>query len=299
MWQGGAIERLIVLCVLAAAGIYGLRAGFRAWAAGRAIEDTPTSRVRSAAQGYVELVGIGRSHGEIVGPLTGLPCTWWSFCIEERRTSGRTKSWFTVRHGVSETPFYLDDSTGECLIDPRGAEVFPSGKDVWRGATAWPSNRILTGSRGFSGALFGGDFRYTEHRMRPGEPLYAIGLFRSQRGVSGADAVEATAALLREWKQDQPALLQRFDRNGDGVLDAGEWERARVAARETVIATEAARPPILEVNVLSQPDDGRAYLLAASDADTLARRYRWRAMGGIALFLGAVGGLAWVIVNFY
>jgi hypothetical protein len=299
MWQDDAIEKLIVFCVLTAAGIYGLRAGFRAWAAGRAIENTPTSRVRSAAQGYVELVGVGRSHGENIGPLTGLPCTWWSFAIEERRSNGRSRSWFTVRRGVSEMPFYLDDSTGECLIDPRGAEVFPSGKDVWRGATAWPSNRIVTGSRGFSGALFGGDFRYTEHRMRPGEPVYAIGLFRSQRGVTGIDTVEATAALLREWKQDQPALLQRFDSNGDGVLGAREWERARLIARESVIAAEAARPPRPEVNMLSQPGDGRAFLLAASDAGALARRYRWRAAGGIAVFLGATGAVAWAVVNFY
>jgi E3 Ubiquitin ligase len=299
MWHGDATERLIVLCVLAAAGSYGLRAAFRAWAAGRVIEDTPTSRVRSAAQGYVELVGVGRSHGENVGPLTGLPCIWWSFVIEERLSNGRNRSWSAVRRGVSEAPFYLDDGTGECLIDPRGAEVFPSGKDVWRGATAWPSNRIMTGSQGFSGALFGGDFRYTEHRMRPGEPLYAIGSFRSQRGVAGTDTVEAIAALLREWKQDQPALLQRFDSNSDGVLDGREWEQARRSARETVIATEAARPLLPEVNVLSQPDDGRAFLLAAADAGALARRYRWRAAGGIALFLGAVGAVAWVIINFY
>ena len=63
-----------------------------------------------------------------------------------------------------------------------------------------------------------GNYRYTEYRMSVGAPLYAIGAFRSVGGVSSVDVDAATAELLRDWKRDQAALLQRFDSDGDGVL---------------------------------------------------------------------------------
>src|SRR5574340_130547 len=42
----------------------------------RAVADTPTSKVASAAQGYVELIGEGRPLGgaPLLSPLTQLPC---------------------------------------------------------------------------------------------------------------------------------------------------------------------------------------------------------------------------------
>ena len=42
--------------------------------------------------------------------------------------------------------FLLDDGTGQCLIDPRGAEVFPGATNVWYGPEAWPQGRIPDGS---------------------------------------------------------------------------------------------------------------------------------------------------------
>ncbi len=56
----------------------------------RLIEDTPTSRIRSAAQGYVELDGQSQlmDGPTIVAPLSGKPCTWYSFTVEEKRQTG-------------------------------------------------------------------------------------------------------------------------------------------------------------------------------------------------------------------
>lgn len=59
------------------------------------MEDTPTSKLRSAAQGYVELSGYGAllEGAPIIAPLTGLTCTWYSHEIEERRRSGKNTHW--------------------------------------------------------------------------------------------------------------------------------------------------------------------------------------------------------------
>jgi len=46
----------------------------------RAIRDTPTSKIASAAQGYVELTGRGHPFGEpLMGQLSRLPCLWYRY----------------------------------------------------------------------------------------------------------------------------------------------------------------------------------------------------------------------------
>src|SRR5690606_32876337 len=50
----------------------------------RFLLNTPTSKIRSAAQGYVELYGTldELPGGQLEAPLTGTACLWWRFRIE-------------------------------------------------------------------------------------------------------------------------------------------------------------------------------------------------------------------------
>ena len=108
--------------------------GFFAWTATyrryRQIRDLPTSRVASAAQGYVELFG----HSEllpgapVVSKLSGLPCCWYRYYVE-RRTS--RNEWERVDSGISEECFLLVDDTGQCVVSPAGAEVLTERKETW------------------------------------------------------------------------------------------------------------------------------------------------------------------------
>ena len=66
----------------------------------QAIADTPTSKIRSASQGYVELSGtIEKADSPDIqplsGPLTGLPCVWYRYSIERYRRSGKSSHWQT------------------------------------------------------------------------------------------------------------------------------------------------------------------------------------------------------------
>ncbi len=169
-----------VLIGLAVAGFIG---AFYYFLRKRIIEDTPTARIRSAAQGYVELTGIGKlmDGPPIISPLTGTQCTWYSYQIEERRRSRRRTRWVTVDRGTSDELFLLEDETGTCVIDPEGAGVTPAARDIWYGATPRPASGPGGGRRWFSG----GRYRYTEQRLHPGEPLFAIGLFETVGGAGG------------------------------------------------------------------------------------------------------------------
>ncbi len=294
----GPAEHWFAVALLAVAGAAGFFRGFRWWRWARLIEDTPTSRVRSAAQGYVELVGTGRRMpgAPVIAPLSRQPCTWWRYTVERRSRDSKSRTrWSVVSRGASDALFLLEDETGQCIVDPDGAEVLPQTTDTWYGSTPLPEAGPPI-HRGFRG--LGSDYRYRESRMHDGDPLYAIGWFRTERGVLPGAVAGDVAALLREWKKDQTALLARFDSDGDGILTLAEWEKAREAAHEQVLEQrrrEATRPG---VHVLARPAvTGKPFLLAAGDAERLARRYRRHSAGGLVLFLASVAGLAWLLLE--
>ena len=178
--------------------------------------------------------------------------------------------------------------------------MFPGATNVWYGPEAWPRGRIPDGSGVFGWLVdnFVTDkYRYTEHRLEPRKHVYAIGAFRSLGGASVEDPDSAAAELLHTWKRDQAALLARFDTNHDGTLSSEEWEQARAAARRQVQADRAAQVQPPSLNVLADPMDGRSFLLAASDGESLARRFRRRALAGITGFLGTSAALTWMLMR--
>ncbi|QTR50473.1 EF-hand domain-containing protein [Candidatus Thiothrix anitrata] len=72
----------------------------------RLITDTPTSRLSSGAQGYVELHGrVSLPEGESSRGLPHLPATVW------------------LPGYVEDAPFVLDDGLGRCLLYPGEAEI--------------------------------------------------------------------------------------------------------------------------------------------------------------------------------
>ena len=287
-----------MLGLLAAASGWGFLRGFRWWRWARLIEDTPTSRVRSAAQGHVELVGTARMMpgAPVIAPLSKRACVWWSFTVERRvRDQRGRKSWRITHRGVSDSLFHLEDDSGPCVVDPDGAEVLAVARDTWYGETPLPVAGPPA-ERGFRG--FGREYRYRETRIHDGEPMYAIGWFRTETNAPSGPVDADVAALLRQWKRDSAELARRFDADHDGALSLAEWERAREAAHEQVRWERSLYAAEPGVHVLERPrDTDRPLLLAVGDASTLARRYRLRGLVGIGIFLGGTVSLTWLLIH--
>ncbi|HXV11259.1 MAG TPA: hypothetical protein VD839_10700 [Burkholderiales bacterium] len=231
----------------------------------RQIHDLPTSKVASAAQGYVELFGRSeRLAGEpLVSKLSGLPCCWFRYYIEQKESNDK---WKEIDSGVSVAHFLLVDDTGRCVISPEGAEVLCSRKQVWTE----------------------GVYRYTEWLLLEQGPLYAIGEFVTHGG-GGAELDEKAdlTALLSEWKQDQAVLHGRFDLNRDGAIDLKEWELARLQARREVRQKHTEIRVRDGVHLLRKPRDGRLFLLANEMPDKLGRRFAFWSAVHLIIFLGA------------
>ena len=279
-WLSGAIHFVILMGAVQAdtAGIwpYALLAmsavSFFAWVANyrryRHIQDLPTSKVASAAQGYVEL--FGRTEllpGELlVSKLSRTPCCWFSFEIEEKDSDNK---WKTLDRGSSVAHFLLVDDTGQCVISPDGAEVLTRDRKSWEQL----------------------DVRYTEWLLLPKSVIYAIGEF----STSTAGAVEAgeeradVGALLAQWKANKKQMHERFDLDRDGKISMKEWELARLQARREVRTQHAeVRSRSVEgVHILRKPGDGRLFLLANELPDTIGSRYRYWSWAHLVIFLGA------------
>jgi hypothetical protein len=284
------------LLVLGVAVVGGGWLAFRFLHIARMLEDTPTSRVRSAAQGYVELVGRSQALAGTsnIAPLTQRPCVWWRFRIQRRTGSGsgsnRRTKWQTVQSGRSEQPFVLDDGTGECIVQPAGAEVLTAETTTWYGDTPWPT--LAPGKRSPSGEP---EYRYSEERIYEHEQVHVLGQFRTHSGTANTSRDTDVAALLAEWKQDQAALVERFDADGDGQVSLGEWERAREEARQAVTQRHLEKPVPAAVHVISRPDSRQLFLIAAYPEKELARRFRRRALVAFVGFGVATYALGWLL----
>ncbi|NQD94242.1 hypothetical protein HP532_16495 [Pseudomonas sp. CrR25] len=289
-------EQLIGLAFSGAASLGGAWWCLQRLSQARHLLDTPTSKIRSAAQGYVEFYGVLREQANtaIVAPLTGKPCLWWRFKIEEYQSSGKNRSWRLLESGCSEGWLLLDDGTGSCLIDPRGAHVRPSTREVWRGNLRHPRGPAASGWMAWLGS--GKSYRYTEERLHVGQPLYAIGDFRSSGGGrQGLDLNAAQSDVIRQWKGDFAGLLQRFDSDGNGQLDELEWNRVRLAAQLEAEDRHRQRSQQPAQHHMAKPREAQPFILANAGEDELARHFRWQAAGGALLCLGGALATAWLL----
>src|SRR5437763_1955736 len=106
-----------------AAGLYGFFRGFQLLRRKRLVLNTPASKIRSAAVGLVEISGIATGPHVISSPLKQIECYYYRSIAWELRQRGKNSEWVKVVEETLHVPFYVDDSTGKLLVDPRGAEM--------------------------------------------------------------------------------------------------------------------------------------------------------------------------------
>ena len=271
---GAAYWIAAALCgVLALAALIGCFSRLRR---DRYIADTPLVRIRSAAQGYVRVAGTAQSPpGDILrSPLTGRACVWWDYRVEAREENAKGEAVYrTIEKATSVTPFVLNDSDGECLVGPVGAEVTATSNERWSGMSRHPMGAPI--SESILGLVGQDDYRFQERLIAPGAPLSVLGELRSHSEFGAVD--QKTQEILLQWKRDQPALLRRFDQNHDGQIGPDEWDAARAAAHTEAEST-VLHSPIERVGVVGQTTHGEPFLIAPLDGAHLVRREQRNAL---------------------
>ena len=234
----------------------------------RLVADTPTSRIVSAPQGFVEIVGRGKQlPGDgLVSHITGLPCLWYRYLIERKRGD----RWEYVDSDVSHDTFGVDDGSGHVLVDPEGAEIKTARKSV----------------------ITEGGYRKTEWTLIEGETIYVLGEHVTLGGPNAVlDKQADLASLLAEWKKDKSKLLARFDANRDGEIDLDEWERARLEASNEIDRMHLDIRMKDGIHLIRKPGHGRPYLIANREVKNLVRHYRVWSWLHLLLMCSALAGL--------
>ncbi len=166
------------------AGAYLFYKGFFWLNRKKLIENLPTSKIRSAAMGLVEIKGKAKpAVAEIrKSPLTGRDCVYYKYLVEKLVSSGKSSHWVPVRQEYSPEPFFVEDSTGKVLVDPKFAELKVNasydreskwGKDPEPAVAKFLAKNKIR----FEDRIFGANYtmRYREWVITPNMELYILG----------------------------------------------------------------------------------------------------------------------------
>lgn len=117
-----------VLMLGVGVGLYLFVNGFRIFRKYLVIADTPESHIRGLAMGLVKVHGSTIGDETLTSPVSHTPCFFYKVDVDKWKNDrglrgslggGRWSHYWTDIRGVN---FYLVDTTGKVLIDPRGAE---------------------------------------------------------------------------------------------------------------------------------------------------------------------------------
>ncbi len=225
------------------------------------IAKAPASTIAAAAQGYIELNGLASKEPPIRSPLHNVPCVWYRAWVYAR---DHKNLWRLASYTQSDELFTLTDETGNCTVNPKGAEVIHMLKRT--------SNHH--------------NHRYVEEYLPANKPLYLIGNLDTRHHFSDLNAIKKQMGeLMSGWKSNPTKLLFRFDLDRNGEVDLHEWEKARAQAREEVTrqAMHQAHTGDFEI---SEPRNGQLYILSGMSPTFLRNSYRSWVITHLAVLAG-------------
>lgn len=277
------IDYQVLFGVLVAGLIFFLYYGFIVSRRYRIMDGTATSKIRSAAQGYVELKGIGEfmQGDSIQSPFSGSRCIWYHCTIDRKERAAKRTTWTNISDECSSQLFRLVDDTGECIIDPDDAHVIPETDLTWYGHETEACTQASKAKRIFS--LNPGNYRFRERLIRPATALYTMGWFKTiHSNVADELISKQTEDLVKQWKLQPHRYLSEFDLDQNGKIRQGEWKVVRAAARKQVLARIYRQQR--EHHVLSRPEHkGQPYIISAQDEEMLVAHKKVKAYASITL----------------
>lgn len=229
----------------------------------RRIIETPTSKIMSATQGFVELEGIQKNieNHPIYSPLSKTLCTWYSYSIENIVRRGKSTYRNTIESGTSQSLFRMTDFTGDCVIDPAQATVLGGYTRSWYG-----SERKGCAYTPFKSWFFPSPYRYTESLFKPEDPLYAMGMLHSINPLMTGDPNIDIEDLVNTWKKNYQAQLKNLDNNNTQQSNPTKQEA-------TVKMPKAGALRLLS----SEGCSTRPYILSKIPQTQLIKKYRYEA----------------------
>ena len=171
------------------AGVYLFHRGFRLLERKRLILNTPSSKIRSASIGLVEVSGLACGPYTVTAPITGASCYYYRTVAWRWERRGKNNQWVKVADENLHVPFFLDDNSGRVLVDPQGAEL-----DIHCDFKEEFSNSIFSSSLevpgnvadfvGRHGIASDHKLKIEEYCIKPKNALFVLGTLATNPGVT-------------------------------------------------------------------------------------------------------------------
>ena len=167
-------------------GLYLFFRGFPLVARKRLLLNTPTSRIRSASLGLVEISGVATGPYTLPAPISGMPCFLYCTTAWLQSDESKTHEWKKVAEETLHVPFFLNDGTGQLLVNPRGAEL-----DLHRDFRQTYSDSIFSAHApphvsnflARHGATETSKIRIEERCIKPNDTLFVVGTMAENPGI--------------------------------------------------------------------------------------------------------------------
>jgi hypothetical protein len=111
-----------LLSVAIAVGLYCFFLGFLVLAHKSSLLTIRTSKIGSATQGLVEVSGVAAGPRTTLAPITGEPCFLYHTTVWQQ-SDGKKNEWENVADETLYLPFFIDDLSGQMLIEALGADL--------------------------------------------------------------------------------------------------------------------------------------------------------------------------------
>jgi hypothetical protein len=237
-----------VAVIGALAGVYLFYLGFRLLQRKRMILNTPTSKVRSASMGLVEINGLAVGPYTLMAPIAGVPCYFFHTTAWQWQQQGRNKAWVKVADESLHVPFFLDDNTGRVLVDPQGAEMDihrdfhdEFSTSLFSSSLEIPSN--ISGFLARHGVSTDKKIKIDEYCIKPKNALFVLGTLAQNPGLS----VSATPVLSLTTEQRALSfhipILSGLSANTD-VSTAGKMLMSSFKSKSAFQSESAPLAPI-------------------------------------------------------
>ena len=208
----------------AIAGVFLFLRGFSMLRCKRLILNTPSSKIRSASMGLVEISGTAKGPQTMRAGITGQACYYYRAMAWQLRQSGRNNEWKKVADESLYVPFFIEDATGDALVDPQGAEldIHRNLKDEFGGSSFGGRDMMPENVNAFllRYGLSGSEkTRLEEYCIKPGDPLFVLGTLCQNDGPARWTACPHVSAMGSSFK----SRLTFFGPSGSSMFRALGW----------------------------------------------------------------------------
>jgi hypothetical protein len=290
----------------ACVGLYLFYRGFGLLRRKRLIEDTPTSKIRSASLGLVEVSGLAAGPRTMQAPITGRACYYYHTTAWKLKQAGKSNQWEKVADESLHLPFFLDDNTGKVLIDPTGAEmdIHCDFHEEYGSSLLSLSVNLPPSVEGFlarHGVSEGKRFKVEEYCIKPKNALFILGTLAENRGqvgeVAAASAAPDRPAAPPEVRRPGQNATSPWPRMSDqqtvsaalmraGINNPAAWAVAGVDPASTPVGSPSSSGGAAAAGVAPEPFDPHPPVVLTKGTHSPAFFISWRSQREVVRSLG-------------